>query len=145
MKKKLLTLIMLSLCLITSACSSKTDTKNDKTYESTKDTFTIENDSKGEFVTLAEKHIKELYQIDNIKLNMKSNVLSVYGMPDQVDSDTGEVYKNIISGSTDFTYQDKVYKLTFLYSKTDDEHYKALYLYSNYDSNKTIDVTLEDD
>ncbi|MGY3748107.1 hypothetical protein ACWN8P_12685 [Vagococcus salmoninarum] len=144
MKKKLLVAILLSFCLVTSACSDKSNSRDKKKDDKTRNTFTIEKDSKGEFITLAEKHIKELYQIDNLKLNTNPDILKVYGSPDEVNSETGEVYKNVINGITEFTYQDKVYKLTFLYSKTDDEHYKVLYLYSNYDTSKIIDVPLND-
>lgn len=100
---------------------------------------------KGEFVTIAEKTLKEIYNIDNFKIDMSSSKLNVFHSPDDKNSETGEEYTNIITGMTEYTYQDKIYNLILIYSKTSEESYKILSMSTNYNHDLGIDVPLESD
>lgn len=133
----ILSVILLGACS-TSENESKTDYSS--TNSSIKETDTAQ---KAEFATIAEKHIKEIYAVDNIKMDLKS--ISVTQFPDDKNAKTGDVYKNVFNGIGDFTWQDKKYNFSLIYSKKDDTNYTVLYLHSNLDSNKGIDTPLESD
>lgn len=133
----ILSVILLGACS-TSENKSKTDYSS--TNSSIKETDTAQ---KAEFATIAEKHIKEIYAVDNIKMDLRS--ISVTQFPDDKNAETGEVYKNVFNGIGDFTWQDKKYNFSLIYSKKDDTNYTVLYLHSNLDSNKGIDTPLESD
>lgn len=120
---------------------SKTDESKGKTQSSTSGDWS--DADKSEFLVIAEKYIKQTYAIDNFKIDDSSDKLKVYNSPTDVNAETGEEYKNIINGISEFTYQDKVYPFTLLYNKIDKNKYSVLYLYSNYDSTKGIDVPLK--
>lgn len=120
------------------------ETKEVKNYSETNSSVKeVDNDQVAEFATIAKKHIKQIYSIDNFKMDLKS--IKVYQFPDDKNSETGEVYKNVINGTGEFTWQDKVYSYTLIYSNKDTKNYSVLYLYSNLDSNKGIDTPLESD
>lgn len=95
--------------------------------------------------TYAEIQIKQLYGLDKIKIKGDSENLKVMRMPDDKNSETGEEYKDVYSVRGNFTFQDHVYNFTMLYSLTDEDHYKVLYLISNYDDSKSISVPLASD
>ncbi|WP_315307334.1 hypothetical protein [Enterococcus devriesei] len=131
------------LFLILGACSTS-EKEEPKNYESTNSTIKeTDTDQKAEFATIAEKHIKEVYSIDNFKIDLKS--IKVNQFPDDKNAETGEIYKNILNGIGDFTWQDKQYNFSLIYSKKDDTNYSVLYLHSNLDSTKGIDTPLESD
>lgn len=143
MKVFKLGVISILLVIFLGACSSseKEETKN---YSSTNSTIQeTDTDQKAEFATIAEKHIKELYSIDNLKIDLKS--IKVNQFPDDKNAETGEEYKNVLNGIGDFTWQDKQYNFSLIYSKKDETNYSVLYLYSNLDPNKGIDTPLESD
>ena len=125
------------------ACSTP-EKEETKDYSSTNSTIQeTDTNQKAEFATIAEKHIKEIYSIDNFKIDIKS--IKVNQFPDDKNAETGEVYKNIFNGIGDFTWQGKQYNFTLIYSKKDATNYSILYLYSNLDPNKGIDTPLESD
>lgn len=131
------------LVIFLGACSTP-EKEETKDYSSTNSTIQeTDNSEKAEFAAIAEKHIKESYSIDNYKVDLKS--IKVNQFPDDKNAETGEVYKNIYNGNGEFTWQDKVYNFTLIYSKKDDTNYSVLYLYSNLDTNKGIDTPLESD
>lgn len=100
---------------------------------------------KGEFVTIAEKSLKENYHIDNFKIDMSSSTLKVFNSTDEKNAETGEEYKNVINGMAEYTYQDKIYNLNLMYSKTSKDSYKILFMDTNYDHELGIDIPLESD
>jgi hypothetical protein len=115
----------------------KKETKSDDTVKA------VNTSQKAEFIVLAEAQIKKAYQIDNFKIDTSENNLKVNIFPDNKSSDGKTTYKNILNGAGEFTYRDKVYKFSFMYSKINSDSYKTLYLYSDYDKNKGIDVPLK--
>ncbi|MBS7578329.1 hypothetical protein HOY36_12320 [Enterococcus sp. MMGLQ5-2] len=141
--------MVISIVLL-GACSSKSESKstNDSSYDYNQTNSEVKeanNSQKAEFIVLAKKEIKKLYQIDNFEIDDSSDNLKVNIMPDDKSQDGSETYKNVFSGISNFTYQDKIYSFDFIYSKTDENHYKVLYLYSNYDANNKISVPLDSD
>lgn len=92
--------------------SSTAETKESKNYSETNSTIKeVDSDQTAEFATIAEKHIKEIYSIDNLKMDLKS--IKVTQFPDDKNAETGEEYKNIYNGIGDFTWQDKKYNFSF--------------------------------
>lgn len=133
---------MLALLFLTACGSSKE--KEEKNYESTNSSIK-EADTKqiAEFATIAETQIKRIYAIDNFKMDLQS--VKVNQFPDDKNTETGEIYKNVYNGTGEFTWQDKVYSYSLIYSKKDTTKYSVLYLYSNLDTSKGIDIPLESD
>ncbi len=143
MKKIKLSLVSVLLIIFLGACSTP-EKEETKDYNSTNSTIQeTGNSEKAEFAAIAEKHIKESYSIDNYKVDLKS--IKVNRFPDDKNAETGEVYKNILNGIGDFTWQDQQYNFSLIYSKKDETNYSVLYLYSNLDPNKGIDTPLESD
>lgn len=133
---------ILSVFLLCACSSSENESKTN--YSSTNSSIKeIDTNQKAEFATIAEKHIKEIYAVNNIKMDLKS--INVTQFPDDTNAETGEVYKNVFNGVGDFTWQDKQYNFSLIYSKKDDTNYTVLYLHSNLDSAKGIDTPLESD
>ncbi|MEJ4918872.1 hypothetical protein SKA40_14805, partial [Enterococcus faecium] len=97
---------------------STAETKESKNYSETNSTIKeVDSDQTAEFATIAEKHIKEIYSIDNLKMDLKS--IKVTQFPDDKNAETGEEYKNVYNGTGDFTWQDKKYNFSLIYSKKD--------------------------
>jgi len=145
MKKIIIVSLGILLTFSLAACSSSDETtkESSKDYSETNSTILeTENIDKAEFITLAAKHIEELFGISGVTVD--TNV-SVHKFPDDKNAETGEEYKNILNGIGDFSYNGNSYPFSFIYSKKDDTNYSILYLYSNYDSSKEISVPLESD
>lgn len=140
MKKIRLALALSTSALLMTACGSEEVVKESSSVVSENT-----NEIKGEFVTIADKSLKDIYNIDNFKIDMSSDKLNVLRSPDDKNSETGEEYKNIITGMTEFTYQDKIYNLILIYSKTSEDAYKIISMTTNYNHDLGIDVPLESD
>lgn len=140
MKKIRLALALSTSALLMTACGSEEVVKESSSVVSENT-----NEIKGEFVTIADKSLKDIYNIDNFKIDMSSDKLNVLRSPDDKNSETGEEYKNIITGMTEFTYQDKIYNLILIYSKTSEDAYKIISMSTNYNHDLGIDVPLESD
>lgn len=140
MKKIRLALDLSTSVLLMTACGSEEVVKESSSVVSENT-----NEIKGEFVTIADKSLKDIYNIDNFKIDMSSDKLNVLRSPDDKNSETGEEYKNIITGMTEFTYQDKIYNLILIYSKTSEDAYKIISMSTNYNHDLGIDVPLESD
>ncbi|EMF0283857.1 hypothetical protein KGD00_000274 [Enterococcus hirae] len=135
---------LLSITIMGGCGSSTAETKESKNYSETNSTIKeVGSDQTAEFATIAEKHIKEIYSIDNLKMDLKS--IKVTQFPDDKNAETGEEYKNVYNGTGDFTWQDKKYNFSLIYSKKDATNYTVLYLYSNLDTNKGVDTPLVSD
>ncbi|GMC10434.1 hypothetical protein K5E_25730 [Enterococcus thailandicus] len=133
---------MLALLFLT-ACGSSEE-KEEKNYESTNSSIKeVDTNQTAEFATIAEKHIKEIYGIDDLKMDLQS--IKVTQFPDDKNAETGEEYKNVFNGTGDFTWNNQEYNFSLIYSKKDATNYIVLYLYSNLDTNKGIDTPLESD
>lgn len=102
-------------------------------------------DEKSRASVIAETKIKKIYNIDNFKVNYTDSSFKVFRMPDDKNSETGEVYKNVYSAKGNFTWQDKTYDFYLLYSMSSADNYTVLSLTSNIDNNIKIDVPLESD
>lgn len=140
MKKIKLALALSTSVLLMTACGSEEVVKESSSVVSENT-----NEIKSEFVTIADKSLKDIYNIDNFKIDMSSDKLNVLRSPDDKNSETGEEYKNIITGMTEFTYQDKIYNLILIYSKTSEDAYKIISMSTNYNHDLGIDVPLESD
>ncbi|HBC4799078.1 TPA: hypothetical protein KET04_002632 [Enterococcus faecalis] len=142
MKKiSMLGLVVISIISL-AACTDSEVTKVD--YDKTNNSI-VETDShaKAEFATIAEKQITKNYAIDNFKIDLSS--IKVNQFPDEINADTGEVYKNVMNGGGKFTFQDKIYDFSLIYSKKDESKYTVLYLYSPLDKTKTMEIPLKSD
>lgn len=128
--------------IVSSILGSKNDNSNkDSTVSKSSSSGDWSTDvNKGEFLLIAEKYIKETYAIDNFKIDHSSKKLKVYNSPKEINAETGEEYSNITNGGSEFTYQDKIYSFSLMYNKIDENKYSVIYLHSNYDSSKGIDV-----
>ncbi|MBL1223707.1 hypothetical protein [Enterococcus sp. BWR-S5] len=141
MKKWFVLLSGVILLVGLSACGSSEEEKKD--YSETNSTIKeTESYDKAEFMTLAAKHIEELFGISGVTIETDA---SVNQFPDDKNAETGEEYKNVLNGIGNFVFEGKSYPFSFMYSKKDDTTYNILYLYSNYDSTKEISVPLESD
>ncbi|MDK4352452.1 hypothetical protein M4I17_08520 [Enterococcus thailandicus] len=133
---------MLALLFLT-ACGSSEE-KEEKNYASTNSSIKeVDTNQTAEFATIAEKHIKEIYGINDLKMDLQS--IKVTQFPDDKNAETGEEYKNVFNGTGDFTWNNQEYNFSLIYSKKDATNYTVLYLYSNLDTNKGIDTPLESD
>ncbi|MHC5215433.1 LptM family lipoprotein [Enterococcus sp. LJL128] len=142
--KKLITLFaLLGTVFLLVACGSSEEKADDGKDLETTNTSVLEtnNEEKADFITLAKKHIEEFYNINGVDVAMDVNP---FWMPDDKNADTGEEYKNILSGNSTFKYDGNTYKYVFIYSKKDEKNYTVLYLTSDYSSNE-ISVPLESD
>ena len=110
-KYKLIATLAASVFII-SACGSSETSSEEVASESavSGEISEAELEVKGEFVTIAEKAIKESYGIDNFEIDISSNKLSVFNSTDEMNSETGEEYNNVINGMGEFTYQDNIYQ-----------------------------------
>lgn len=114
MKKiAMLGLVVISIISL-AACTDSEVTKVD--YDKTNNSI-VETDShaKAEFATIAEKQITKNYAIDNFKIDLSS--IKVNQFPDEINADTGEVYKNVMNGGGKFTFQDKIYDFSLIYRR----------------------------
>ena len=50
-----------------------------------------------------------------------------------------------MNGGGKFTFQDKIYDFSLIYSKKDESKYTVLYLYSPLDKTKTMEIPLKSD
>lgn len=124
--------------------TKKKDTeKND--YDKKNSEVIEAKDEKSRASVIAEKSIKKLYSIDNFKINFTDSSFKVFQMPDDKNIETGQEYKNIYSVIGDYTWQDKLYKFSMLYSMSDEDNYTVLSLTSNIDNAISIDIPIESD
>ena len=145
-KYKLIATLAASVFII-SACGSSETSSEEVASESavSGEISEAELEVKGEFVTIAEKAIKESYGIDNFEIDISSNKLSVFNSTDEMNSETGEEYNNVINGMGEFTYQDNIYRFNILYSKTSEDSYQILFMDSDYNHDLGIDIPLDSD
>lgn len=92
---------------------------------------------------IADDKIKQLYSIDNFKV--KYSTLRVNRLPDDKNPETGEIYKNLYGVHGEYTWQDRIYHFSMIYSKKNENEYTVVHLTSNLDDSKTINVPLESD
>lgn len=145
-KYKLIATLAASVFVISGCGTSETSSEEFSSESAVSGEISeAELEVKGEFVTIAEKAIKENYHIDNFNIDMGSDKLDVFHMEDDKNPETGEEYQNVISGMSEFTYQDNIYNLHLIYSKTSEDTYKILYLSSNYNFDLDVEVPLESD
>lgn len=144
MKKVVKVVFVGMLALLFLAGCGSSEEKEEKNYESTNSSIKgVDTNQTAEFATIAEKHIKEIYGIDDLKMDLQS--IKVTQFPDDKNAETGEEYKNVFNGTGDFTWNNQTYNFSLIYSKKDATNYTVLYLYSNLDTNKGIDTPLESD
>lgn len=98
---------------------------------------------RAEASVIADKVLKERYKIDNYKIHATDESFKVMQMPDDKNANSGEVYMNLYSVIGNFTYQDKIYDFTMLYSMKNESDYSVPYFYTNLDDSKTINTPLE--
>lgn len=132
---------------IVSGCGSNETSSEEVASESavSGELHEAEDNTRGEFLTIAEKLIKENYGIDNFQIDISSNKLSVFNSTDEMNLETGEEYNNVINGMGEFTYQDNIYRFNILYSKPDENSYEILFMDSDYNHDSGIDIPLESD
>ncbi|WP_375178772.1 hypothetical protein [Enterococcus rotai] len=140
--KKIITVLVMLFILV--GCGNSTEKERDFNQTNT-EVKEGSNEEIAELSVISENQIKKLYGIDNIKINYTTKDFKVFRMPDDKNAETGEVYKNVYSGIGDFTWQDKIYHFSILYSMVDDSKYNVLSLTSQYDTDKIINVPLESD
>lgn len=146
MKKIGMALLVATSIFILGACGSSDSTKESKDYSKTNSTVKKTNDDdKATASVIVEKVLEERYKIDNFKVNFTDDSFKVYQMPDDKNAETGEEYKNLYNTIGNFTYQDKKYEFTMLYSLKNASDYSVIYFQTPMDESNTIDTPLESD
>lgn len=136
--------VAIALPFIFGDSSPKEETKKHDYTESNSKVIEAK-DEKSRASVIAEKQIKELYSIDNFKVNYTDSSFKVFRMPDDKNSETGQEYKNLYSVIGNFTWQDTQYHFSMLYSMTDEDNYTVISLTSNFNNDVSIDIPIESD
>lgn len=144
--------VVLGIALLTSltlvGCSSGDSNQSESSRDYTQSNTQVKetgNEEKSEASIIVEKVLKDHYKIDNFKVNFMDKDFKVNQMPDDKNSDTGEVYKNLYNVIGTFTYQDKKYEFDALYSLKNEKDFSVIHFYTKFDETKTIDIPLESD
>lgn len=126
----LLPLIFLTACGSNSKNESKTSKLDDKTQS---------------FMAIAMGALRDTYGLDKVEI-VTDDDLTVIDSKDEVNSQTGQKYTNVKLGKGNFKFDGKVYPFDMVYT-TDAkaEHYTTLFLESDYDKTKGVDIPLESD
>ncbi|SDN92035.1 hypothetical protein SAMN04487774_11372 [Enterococcus faecalis] len=119
------------------------ETTNDSVIEGDK----ITNDEKATAWTYSEIQINKLFGLDNAKVDGTADDFKVVRLPDDQSPDGKIVYKNVYSVIGYFTYQEKRYRFSMMYSLIDADNYRVLTLNSqDFDHGlKVINVPLKSD
>lgn len=143
MKKYLIfvSLIVISLSFLAGCGEPEKPRDYSQSNSKVVDDVTLDERSTGWLYATDE--IQKLYSIDNVKIKDNEENFHVRRLPDDESPDGSEKYKNLYNANGNFTWKDKIYHFSMLYSLTDDTHYKVLSLYSDYDKDKVINVPLQ--
>ena len=97
----------------------------------------------GEASVIAGKVLEQKFNLANFEVKVTDNTCKVFHMPDDKNAQTGEVYLNLYNVLGTFTYQDKIYDFTMLYSMKNKSDYSVVYFSTPYDESIIIDTKLE--
>lgn len=97
------------------------------------------------FMTIAEKHLSKLYGIADPQVETKD--LRVVKLPTTDElAETGKKLENMTSGYGKFEFENKLYNFDLLYDMEDgSDKYTIIYLRSDYDETKEINLKLKSD
>src|SRR5699024_5675344 len=111
MKKMLV--VVLSLFFLTACTSSVEERVFNEPNSEVKEPHPLVT---GEASVIAGKVLEQKFKLANFEVNFTDDTFKVFQMPDDKNAKTGEVYLNLYNVIGTFTYQDKIYDFTMLYS-----------------------------
>lgn len=141
----LIAIIIIIVTMIFSTPNSKNNSEKQDYTQSNTEVKDAKEEKTKISVEVADKSIKQIYSIDNFIIKDTDSSFKVTRLPDDKNSETGEIYKNVYSVRGEYTWQDKIYHFTMLYSQKNAKESSVLLFTSNIDDSKTINVPLESD